>query len=310
LITIEIENVNINALKDLEKLGKRVFPQPHIIENIQNKISQKNFFKEHNIPTADFIVVENLADIGKNKDFLPAVNKIATGGYDGKGVQVIRTENDINKGFDASGLLEKLINFKTEIAVIVHRNQNGDIKTFPAVEMAFHAEANLVEYLFSPTNLEESIEAAAEKIAIDLAKAYGIVGTLAVEMFVDQADNILVNEVAPRPHNSGHHTLRANLCSQFDQHWLSILNLPLQNTQAIMPAAMVNLLGAEKANGDVKILGLEKIIALEKVFPYFYGKKTVKPFRKMGHVSILAETQKELIEKVKYTQEHLIITSE
>jgi 5-(carboxyamino)imidazole ribonucleotide synthase len=310
LITFEIENVNVEALKTLEKSGIKVYPQPHIIENIKNKISQKSFYLENNIPTAEFIVVANKTEIASKTSFLPAVNKIATGGYDGKGVQMLRKNEDIEKCFDAPGILEKLIDFKKEIAVIVARSENGEIKTFPVVEMAFHPEANLVEYLFSPAHISENISDEAQKLAIDVANKYGIVGLLAVEMFLDNDNNILVNEVAPRPHNSGHHTLRANYCSQFDQHWRAILGLPLQDTTAIAQAAMVNIVGAPNASGDVKIKGLEAVLAKGNIFPYFYGKKTTKPFRKMGHVSILENNFETLKEKINFVQENLIITAQ
>jgi 5-(carboxyamino)imidazole ribonucleotide synthase len=310
LVTIEIENVNVEALKTLEKSGVKVYPQPHIIENIKNKISQKTFYLENKIPMAEFLIVQNKADVRLNSSYYPAVNKIATGGYDGKGVQMLKNESDIDKCFDAPGILEKLIDFKKELAVIVARSVNGEIKTFPVVEMAFHPEANLVEYLFSPAHVSEKISDEAQKLAIDIAQKYGIVGLLAVEMFLDKDDNILINEVAPRPHNSGHHTLRANYCSQFDQHWRAILGLPLQNTTAVSQAAMVNIVGAEGASGDVKIIGLEAVLAQGNIFPYFYGKKTTKPFRKMGHVSILENNFETLKEKINFVQENLIITAQ
>jgi 5-(carboxyamino)imidazole ribonucleotide synthase len=310
LITIEIENVNVEALKTLEKSGVKVYPQPYIIENIKNKISQKSFYLQNKISTAEFVVVDNKAEILANSSYFPAVNKIATGGYDGKGVQMLKTIDDIEKCFDAPGILEKLIDFKKELAVIVARSTNGEIKTFPVVEMAFHPEANLVEYLFSPAHISEKISEEAQKLAIEIAKKYEIVGLLAVEMFLDNDDNILVNEVAPRPHNSGHHTLRANYCSQFDQHWRAILGLPLQDTTAIAQAAMVNIVGAPNASGDVKIIGLEAVLAKGNIFPYFYGKKTTKPFRKMGHVSILENNFETLKEKINFVQENLIITAQ
>jgi 5-(carboxyamino)imidazole ribonucleotide synthase len=310
LITIEIENVNVEALKTLEKAGVKVYPQPHIIENIKNKISQKSFYLENNIPTAEFIIVNNKKEIQEKIAYLPAVNKIATGGYDGKGVQMLRKEADIAKSFDAPGILEKLIDFKKELAVIVARSVSGEIKTFPVVEMAFHPEANLVEYLFSPAHISDKLSNDAQLLAVEVANTYGIVGLLAVEMFLDADDKIIVNEVAPRPHNSGHHTLRANYCSQFDQHWRAILGLPLQDTTAVSLAAMVNIVGAAGASGDVKIIGLKAVLAKGNIFPYFYGKKTTKPFRKMGHVSILENNFETLKEKINFVQENLIITAQ
>jgi 5-(carboxyamino)imidazole ribonucleotide synthase len=304
-ITIEIENVNIEALKKLELEGKKVFPQPHIVENIKNKCSQKTFFRSNDIPTSEFILVDGVADIYSHTDFLPAVNKVGVGGYDGKGVQTIKSESDITKGFDDKGILEKFVDFEKELAVIVARNPDGEIKTFPVVEMVFHPEANLVEYLFSPASISDEISEKANKIAIQTAKAYGIVGLLAVEMFLTRDGEILVNEVAPRPHNSGHHTQKASLISQYDQHWRAILNLPLGDTKEISLAAMVNILGEENHIGEADIVGLEKILALENTFPFFYGKKDTKPFRKMGHVSILADDFDKLKEKVNFVQKNL-----
>lgn len=309
LITIEIENVNIEALKYLEKSGVKVYPQPHILENIKNKATQKLFFRSNNIPSSEYIEVKNAADILKNKTFLPAINKVAVGGYDGKGVKKIKDEQEISEAFDAPGILEKIVDFKKELAIIVSRNEKGQINCFPCVEMVFHPEANLVEYLFSPAHISKEIEENAIKIAHNVANAYGIVGLLAVEMFLDQDDNILVNEVAPRPHNSGHHTMRANLSSQFDQHWRAILGLALSDTSAIGTAAMVNILGAEGHTGDVQINGLDKILEKGNIYPYFYGKKTTKPFRKMGHVTILENNYEILKEKVKFVQANLIISS-
>ncbi len=309
IITIEIENVNIEALKVLEVEGKRVFPQPDIVENIKNKCTQKQFFKDNNIPTSEFIVVSGLKEIVENLKFLPAVNKIGVGGYDGRGVQTIKTSDDISKGFDAEGILEKFVNFEKELAVIVARNPDGQIKTFPVVEMVFHPVANLVEYLFSPAAISTEVADKANKIAIQTIEAYGLVGLLAVEMFLTKDGEILVNEVAPRPHNSGHHTQKANLVSQYDQHWRAILNLPLGDTKDISMAAMVNILGAENHEGTAQIEGLDKIMGEEDIFPFFYGKNKTKPFRKMGHVSILADSFEKLKEKVNFVQENLKVIS-
>ena len=309
LITIEIENVNVEALKKLQAEGKKVFPQPHIVENIKNKCTQKQFFKDNNIPTSDFILVNGKDDIKENIDFLPAVNKIGVGGYDGRGVQTIRTSSDIEKGFNAAGILEKFIDFEKELAVIVARNSDGEIKAFPVVEMVFHPVANLVEYLFSPAAISIEIAEKANKIAVKTIEAYGLVGLLAVEMFLTKEGEIIVNEVAPRPHNSGHHTQKANLISQYDQHWRAILNLPLGDTSDISMAAMVNILGEENHEGKAQIIGLEKILSQKNIFPFFYGKKKTKPFRKMGHVSILADNFESLKEKVNFVQENLIVIS-
>ncbi len=305
IITIEIENVNIAALEKLEAEGKMVFPQPKVLRIIQDKRIQKQFYIQNNIPTAPFILTENKAAIANNANYLPAFNKLGIGGYDGRGVQKLNSIADINLAFDQPSLLEKAIDFQTEIAVIVARNASGEIKTFPTVEMAFHPTQNLVEYLFSPANISEKIDSEAKNIAIAVAEKLGIVGLLAVEMFVTKNGEILVNEVAPRTHNSGHHTIRANFTSQFEQHLRAILNLPLGDTTSYMPAAMLNLLGESGFEGEPKYIGLEKTLAIKGVFPFLYGKKITKPFRKMGHITLLAENFNELNEKVKFVKENL-----
>ena len=309
LITIEIENVNIEALKKLESEGKKVYPQPHIVENIKDKCTQKQFLKSNGIPTSEFIIVKNRADILENKEFLPAVNKLGVGGYDGKGVQVLRTVADIDKSFDTEGILEKFVDFDKELAVIVARNSEGQCKTFPVVEMVFHPEANLVEYLISPANISLELSNKAEEVALKTAEAYGIVGLLAVELFLTKDGEILVNEVAPRPHNSGHQTQKANFVSQYDQHWRAILGLPLGNTSCIETSAMVNILGAEGFEGEAKVVGLETVLGIENIFPFFYGKKSTKPFRKMGHVTILEPNFEKLKEKVNFVKENLRVIS-
>lgn len=302
LITIEIENVNVAALKELQKLGKKVFPQPEIIELIQDKRKQKEFYKINGIPTADFVLVENKSEVIQNKSFLPAVNKLGKEGYDGRGVQILRSEKDLDKAFDAPGLLEKLIDFEKEIAVIVARNEQGKVKCFPAVEMVFHPEANLVEYLFSPAEISPVVERQAELIAEDLISKLNMVGLLAVEMFVTKDQQVLVNEVAPRPHNSGHQTIEANYTSQYQQHLRAILNLELGNPATRLPSAMVNLLGEENFSGLAKYEGLEEVLKMEGVYVHLYGKKLTKPFRKMGHITIVDQDVESLKKKVNFVK--------
>src|SRR5688572_20739752 len=287
VLTIEIENVNTAALKDLVKQGKKVFPQPAVIELIQDKRVQKNFYREKGIPTADFILTENAADVRKNKSFLPAVNKLGKEGYDGRGVQILRTEADLNAAFDAPGLLEKLIDFEKEISVIVARNERGEVRTFPVVEMVFHPVHNLVEYLFAPAQLSPEVAQEADRIARKIIEDLNMVGLLAVEMFVTKKGEVLVNEVAPRPHNSGHQTIEANMTSQYEQHLRAILNLPLGDTELLIPSAMVNLLGEPGHNGLAKYQGFEDVAKVSGVHVHLYGKKYTKPFRKMGHVTII-----------------------
>jgi 5-(carboxyamino)imidazole ribonucleotide synthase len=307
LITIEIENVNTVALKELQRQGKRVYPQPEVIELIQDKRSQKEFYTKHGIPTADFILTENRAEVIKNKQFLPAVNKLGKEGYDGRGVQILRSENDLEKAFDAPGFLEKLVPFEKEISVIVARSEQGEVKAFPPVEMAFHPEQNLVEFLFSPAEISADVEKRATAIATKVIESLNMVGLLAVEMFVLKDGSVLVNEVAPRPHNSGHQTIEGNITSQYHQHLYSILNLPLGDTAIKIPSAMVNLLGEAGYTGEAKCEGLEKILALGGVNVHLYGKVITKPFRKMGHVTIVDEDPIRLREKAKFVKDTLKI---
>ncbi|GGF51842.1 5-(carboxyamino)imidazole ribonucleotide synthase [Echinicola rosea] len=289
VITIEIENVNTEALEQLAKEGKKVFPQPEIIRLIQDKREQKQFYKANNIPTADFILTDTKAAVLSNADFLPAVNKLGKEGYDGRGVQVLKSEEDLEKAFEAPSLLEKLIDFDKEIAVIVSKNEHGELVAFPPVECAFHPTANLVEFLFAPAQIADEIGEKATKVAKDVITKLDMIGILAVEMFVTKSGDILVNEIAPRPHNSGHHTIEANFTSQFEQHLRSVMGMPLGNTELRIPAAMVNLLGEDGFTGESMVEGMDEAMKEKGVYIHLYGKKITKPFRKMGHVTILEE---------------------
>ncbi len=305
LISIEIENVNTEALKTLQAEDKKVYPQPEVIELIKNKVLQKRFYNQYGIPTASFEEVAGKDEVIAKASFLPMVNKLATEGYDGRGVQIIKTEADLEKAFEAPGLIERLIDFKTEIAVTVARNESCEITALPPVEMAFHPTANLVEYLFAPANISEDVAEEAEKIAKEVIQKLDMVGILAVEMFVTQDDKVLVNEAAPRPHNSGHQTIEANITSQYEQHLRAIFNLPLGDTKLIQPAAMVNLLGAEGYTGDAKYDGLDQVMATSGVHVHLYGKKLTKPFRKMGHITIVDQDIARLKEKVQFVKQTL-----
>lgn len=309
VITIEIENVNTQALRALQQQGKRVFPQPEVIELIQDKRTQKQFYQTHGIPTAPFVLVSGKDDVQKQKAFLPAVNKLSKEGYDGRGVQLLRTEADLSKAFDAPGLLERLIPFEKEIAVIVARSASGQVALYPPVEMVFHPEANLVEYLFSPAQLSRAVEAEALRIAKLVIEKLAMVGLLAVEMFVTREGTVLVNEVAPRPHNSGHQTIEANITSQYEQHLRAILDLPLGDTQVMVPSAMVNLLGAEGHEGVAKYEGWEAVMAVSGVHVHLYGKHKTKPFRKMGHVTITDPDMESLKKKAKFVKDNLRVTA-
>ncbi|WP_339706518.1 5-(carboxyamino)imidazole ribonucleotide synthase [Algoriphagus aquimarinus] len=309
VITVEIESVNTEALEQLQREGKKVYPQPHILSLIKDKRKQKQFYQLHGIPTADFILTVDKADVINNAGFLPAVNKLGKEGYDGRGVQVLRTEADLDLAFDAPGLLEKLIDFDKEIAVTVARNEAGDLVAYPAVECAFHPTANLVEFLFAPAEISKEVAEKAEQIAKDVILKLGMVGILAVEMFVTKEGEVLVNEVAPRPHNSGHHTIEANFTSQFEQHLRSVMNWPLGNPDLRCPAAMINLLGEDGFTGPVLVEGQEEALAEKGVYIHMYGKKTTKPFRKMGHATILSETVEGLKEKAQRIKELIKIKS-
>lgn len=309
IITIEIEKVNVEALELLVAEGKQVFPQPEVIRLIQDKRIQKQFYLDHNLPTADFILTENRADVEKHIDFLPAFHKLGKDGYDGRGVQRIASAADLPKAFDQPGLLEKAVPFEKELAVIVSRNASGEVSTFPTVEMVFHPELNLVEYLFAPAEISAQIDQKAQEIAKRTAEAFQIVGILAVELFLTKEGEILINEVAPRPHNSGHHTIRANATSQYEQHWRSILNLPLGSTYTYGPSAMVNLLGEAGYEGKAHYEGMEKLLATPQVFPFLYWKAITKPFRKMGHITIVDQDIESLREKVEFVKNNIRVIS-
>lgn len=309
IITIEIEKVNVDALEQLEKEGKLVFPQSRVIRLIQDKGVQKQFFKENNIPTAPFQLVSSKTDLTNGTIAFPYILKQRKDGYDGKGVMKINNLADVDQAFDSPSLMEELIDFEKEIAVIVARNSNGDMKTFPMVEMEFNAEANLVEFLISPSTYPEDIQNRAKKIALDIASALNVTGILAVEMFVTINGEILVNELAPRPHNSGHQTIEGNYVSQFAQHLRAIFNLPLGDTRSISNAVMINLLGEKGHEGIAKYNGLEKILAIDGVYVHLYGKKYTKPFRKMGHVTIVDQNREKAIEKARFVQQTLRVVA-
>lgn len=287
LITVEIENVNIEALEALEQNGVKIFPQPRVLRIIKDKGIQKQFYVDHNIPTAPFTLYDNANALEEANISYPIIQKMRTGGYDGKGVQLLQQSSD---SYDAPNLCESLIDFDKELSVIVARNENGDVQCFPSVECEFNSEANLVEYLFSPANISKEITQKANSIAMDLIQKLDMIGLLAVEFFLGKNGELLVNEIAPRPHNSGHHTIECCNTSQYAQHLRSVLNLPLGDTTLITPGAMINILGEKGFTGPAIYEGLEKILGISGVHPHIYGKSDTKPFRKMGHVTITGET--------------------
>ena len=308
VLTIEIENVNVEALEKLQTEGVKVYPSPQTIKNIQNKATQKQFYATHGIPTAPFQVFQNTESLKKaineQQLTLPFVWKSARFGYDGNGVKIVRQLTDLNLLPNDQCIAESLVPFKKELAVIVARNAKGQVCTYPVVEMEFHPEANQVEYVLCPARIEEAVAQKARTIAIQVAQAFEIVGLLAVELFQTENDEILVNEVAPRPHNSGHYSIEATYTNQFEQHLRAILNLPLGSTESKVAGVMVNLVGAEGYQGKVVYENIEQIMAMEGVTPHIYGKKETRPFRKMGHVTIVnpnINKARQIAEQVKNT---------
>ena len=286
-LTIEIENVNVEALEKLESEGKLVVPKPSALKTIKNKILQKQYYQQNDIPSPAFHITNQLADLSRQTDFLPAVHKLAMGGYDGKGVQLIRSASDLNKGFDAPAVLEKMVDIDKEIAITVAVGLNGSHAIYPPVEMIFDPYLNLLDYQLCPADLQQKTLWKAEAIALRVARNFSSPGMFAIEMFVDKKGDVFVNETAPRVHNSGHHTIEAHYTSQFDMLWRILLNYPLGNTAMIMPSIMVNLLGEPGYKGDADYEGLKEVLATENVFVHLYGKAKTSPGRKMGHVTII-----------------------
>lgn len=297
VITIEIESVNEDALEKLEAEGVKIYPRPSALKIIKDKILQKQFYKEHAIPTAPFVVTQSKQELQQHIDFLPAVHKLGKGGYDGRGVQVIKTKEDIERGFDEPGVLEKQVNINKEIAQIVAVNEEGQTALYPPVDMVFDPLLNLLDYQISPAELTENILWKIEALALKVVKDLKSPGIFAVELFIDKTGDVFVNETAPRVHNSGHHTIEANYSSQFDMLWRVMLNYPLGNTSAILPAAIVNLLGEEDHNGEAVYEGIEEVLRMDNVFVHIYGKKQTKPGRKMGHVTIINKDRPDLTYK-------------
>jgi len=308
LLTFEIENVNVDALEKLENEGVKVYPSSKNLRIIQNKAKQKLFYLDHGIPTSAFsrfAYASEIEDAILNGGLeFPFVWKSAQFGYDGNGVKIVRVLDDLKGLPKGECIAEDLIDFKNELAVIVARTPNGDVKTYPVVEMEFHPEANQVEYVICPARIPEAIAKKAQNVALKVSEAFNHVGLLAVELFLTKTDDILVNEVAPRPHNSGHQTIEASYTSQFEQHIRAILNLPLGKTDSKVVGVMVNLVGAEGFTGNVVYENIADIMTMEGVTPHIYGKKQTRPFRKMGHVTIVNEdinTARKIAEKVKNT---------
>ncbi len=310
-VCIEIEAVNVQALRDLRAQGKKVHPNPDSLELIQDKTKQKQFYADHNIPTSRFEMVSGKAEFEAARDRwpIPFVWKAATGGYDGFGVVVCRSEEDVQHIPDAPGMLEAFVDFELEVSVIVARNESGEVKTFPVADQEFHPTANQVEYVLCPTVLDETMQQKANDIAIRTAEAYDICGLLAVELFITADGEILVNEVAPRPHNSGHHTIEACYTSQFEQHVRAVLDLPLGSTELKAAGVMANLVGAEGYSGDVVYQGYDELLGEPGVNIHIYGKAQTRPFRKMGHVTVVAKDRDEARKRAEWAKNSILVKS-
>jgi len=289
IITIEFEDVNVEALEKLENEGVKVFPQSRVLRIIQDKGLQKQFYRLNKFPTANYILIDSAKEAQAANVRFPVFQKLRRSGYDGYGVQSIDDKNEIKNAFDAPSVLEEKVDLQKELSVIVARNESGECKTFPMVELEFNPKANMVEFLFSPAIVDKSIETEAYRLAKALIQGLDMVGILAVEFFLSKKGELMINEIAPRSHNSGHHSIEANYISQFGQHIRAILNLPLGKTDMRCPAVMINLLGEEGHQGTAQYEGLEEALNIEGVYPHLYGKEEVKSFRKMGHITILNE---------------------
>ena len=308
-LTIEIENVNVEALEKLEAAGIKIFPRPSVLKTIKNKILQKEYYKANDIPTAAFVVTNNSNELKKQEDFLPAVHKLGEGGYDGRGVQIIKTKDEIGKGFDKPSVLEKFIPVHKEIAQMVAINEKGDTALYPPVEMIFDPRLNLLDFQFCPAEIETRILWKVEAIALSVVRNFKSPGIFAVEMLIDKNGDVFVNETAPRVHNSGHHTIEAHYSSQFDMLWRVMLEYPLGNTEHILPSVMINLIGKEGYTGEAKYEGLQDILKIENAFVHLYGKKQTKPGRKMGHVTIISRDKTDLLHKANKIKRSIVVKS-
>lgn len=301
MIALEVENVNIEALIKLKNQGKKVYPDPEILKIIQDKGLQKQFYANNNIPTANFKLYDGKKDIllaiDNNNLKIPFVQKTRTAGYDGKGVKLVRTKEDLSELLDVASVIEDLTTIKKELSVIVAQNTKNEISSFPTVEMVFNENANLVEQLICPADISEEIKLEAENLALELIKKLDLKGILAVEMFLTPENKIIINEVAPRPHNSGHHTVEGTITSQYEQYLRAIFGFPLGDTSIKLPSVMINLLGEPGHQGKVKYEGVTQSMALKGVKTHIYGKEETYPYRKMGHVTVMDKDITEAIEK-------------
>ncbi len=308
-LTIEIESVNVEALELLESEGVKIYPRPSALRIIRDKILQKQFYKENDIPSPPFRVTETKEDLKKYSDFLPAVHKLASGGYDGRGVQVLDHERDFGKGFDQPSVLERRVEISKEISQIIAIDHTGKTAIYPAVEMIFNPQLNQLDYQLSPAELPQQTLWRVEAIALKVVKDLKTPGIFAVELFIERNGDVLVNETAPRVHNSGHHTIEANYSSQFDMLWRIMLGYPLGNPKHIVHAAIVNLVGSDNHSGLAVYEGIDEVLKMENVFLHLYGKKETRPGRKMGHATILSPEKSDLVFKAKAIRQKFKIIS-
>lgn len=310
ILSYELEDVNLAALQKLEEKGKAVFPSTKVLALIRNKRLQKDFLRSMGAPTPEYIGMEEFLLLEEKSSWFPSFWKQEVGGYDGKGVSQVKSEVDVNGLPKIPAFLEKAVEIEKELAIVFARSSSGEVAVFPMVEMVFHPEANLVEFLKCPAEVDTEIEAICRAIGEELVEKLELVGLLAIEFFLDKSGKVWVNEMAPRPHNSGHLTMEANYTSQFQQFWRAVLNLPLGDTRQIFPfAAMLNLVGAEGFSGVPRYEGFDKILQISGVYPHIYGKTETRPFRKMGHVNVVAQTLAELEQKVSFVRQNLKITA-
>ena len=308
-ITIEIENVNIEALEKLESEGVKVYPRTSVLRTIKNKILQKQYYLDHAIPTAEFIITNNLSELQQQNEFLPAVHKVAEGGYDGRGVQLIHHPHEMELGFDAPSVLEKKIRVQKEVAQMIAVDQHGKTALYPPVEMVFNKHLNLLDYQLCPADIPKEVLWKIEAIALAVVRNFNSPGLFAVELLIDEDNEVFVNETAPRVHNSGHHTIEAHYSSQFDMLWRIILGHPLGNTRFLYPSVMINLIGAEGHSGPVRYEGLNEVLQIDNAYVHLYGKHITKPGRKMGHVTILSAEKQDLVYKANKVKQSLIVSS-
>jgi len=299
VLSIEIEKVNLEALLNLEKHGVKVYPQPSVLAVIQDKGLQKKFYEEHHLPTSGFRLIEDkeelLALIENGGLTYPIVQKLRKDGYDGRGVHVIHNEEDLNGAFDAPCVIEDLVSIKKELAVITCTNPDGEMVVYDPVEMVFHPTANLLMYQLAPASITKKLTKTVKDLAVKTSKEYGIIGLLAIEMFLTSDDELLINEVAPRPHNSGHHTIEAAVCSQYENHLRAIGGLPLGDAKTTSKSLLINILGSPDHSGRAVYEGYEKVLQKNHAHLHIYGKQQTSPYRKMGHITLIGEDSKKLI---------------